>query len=141
MKSKKKTQKDYNNAFKQIMKQSIDDFVKNYPNKLIIFVGSLDNFAPIGMIYKIKADHKILLDVPLPEIMKRYYLRVCKTNAEITKTQSKDYWMNLSKGVYNIKSTKNIIEEYKKYMHWHKQNNYKNINDKNIIIKIKKLII
>ena len=83
--SGKKKMKEYNILWKQIMKKSINDFIKKHPNKIIIFTGSLDNFSRKGLLYKIKADHKFILDVSLPIIMKRYYLRIYKTEQKITK--------------------------------------------------------
>ena len=135
----KKTQKDYTFLWKKIIKKSIDDFVKNHSNKPIIFVGSLDNFAPNNLIYKIKADHKIVLDVPLNEIMKRYYLRIYKTEQSVTKKQSDDYWKKLSNGIYNISSSNDIIKDYTKYMIWHNKNDYVSLTDTKIIKKLKKI--
>jgi len=136
MKTDKKTQKDYTTLWKNIMKTSINEFVKKHSNKSIIFVGSLDNFAPIGLIYKIDADHKYVLDVPLHEIMKRYYLRIYKTDQKLTKKQSEDYWVKLSTDIYNISSSKDIIKNYKKYMKWHEKNNYISLKDDDILKKI-----
>ena len=82
--SGKKKMKEYNILWKQIMKKSINDFIKKHPNKIIIFTGSLDNFSRKGLLYKIKADHKFILDVSLPIIMKRYYLRIYQTEQKIT---------------------------------------------------------
>tara|TARA_B100000029_G_C17390437_1_gene893194 strand:- start:135 stop:719 length:585 start_codon:yes stop_codon:yes gene_type:complete len=135
-----KRQKDYTSLWRKIIKKSINDIVKKYPNKPIIFVGSLDNFAPNNLIYKIKAEHKIVLDVPLYEIMKRYYLRIYKTEQTITKKQSEEYWKNLSNGVYNISSSNDIIKNYGKYMKWHNKNDYIVLSDNEIIKKLKKWI-
>jgi len=141
MKTGKKTQKDYTSLWRKTIKKSIDDFVKKHSNKPIVFVGSLDNFAPINVIYKIKADHKIVLNVPLDEIMKRYYLRIYKTDQAITKKQSDDYWKNLSKNIYRISSSNDIIKNYSKYMKWHNKNNYISLTDTDIIKKLNKLIV
>ena len=140
MKTGKKTQKDYTSLWRKTIKKSIDDFVKKHSDKPIVFVGSLDNFAPKNVIYKIKADHKIVLDVPLYEIMKRYYLRIYKTEQAITKKQSDDYWKNLSNGVYNISSSNDIMKNYEKYMKWHNKNDYISLTDTKIIKKLKKWI-
>ena len=64
----KKTWKEHEILWNQTIKNKIEEFVKQHPNKVIVFVGSLDNFAPPNTIYKIKADYKYLLDVPLDKI-------------------------------------------------------------------------
>jgi phage-related tail protein len=102
-------------------------------------VGSLDNFAPSNKIYNIKADYKFLLDIPLDEMMKRYYLRIYLEEQSRTKEKSQDYWKKLSKGVYYINDTESIIKEHTKYNKWHRDNKYTFSNDQNIINKIKKI--
>ena len=140
MKTGKKTQKDYNTLWKKTIKESINKFIKIHTDKPIIFVGSLDNFAPIGANYSPPVDYKYILDVPLYEIMKRYYLRIYKTDKKLTKKQADDYWKKMSKDIYNISSSSDIIKNYKKYMQWHKKNNYKIMDSENIIKILKKIL-
>ena len=131
---------EYYSMWKIIMDKSINNFVESHRNNNIIFVGSLDNFAPPNRIFKIKADHKIVLDVSLPEIMKRYYHRIYLTDHKATKKQTDDYWKKISEGTYNIESSKNIIKNYAKYMLWHQNNNYRCMNDDDIIKYLKKIL-
>jgi len=131
---------EYSNTWKNIMENKINDFIKQYNNKIIIFVGSLDNFAPPNTIYKIKADYKIMFDVPLHEIMKRYYLRMYYTDQKMSKKEAHHYWINLSRGIYNISSSKEIIKNYNKYIQWHKNNGYEFMSDDEIVSMINKLL-
>ena len=140
MESGKKTQKDYNMLWKKTMKESINEFIREHDDKPIIFVGSLDNFGPKNTIYKINANYKFMLDVPLYEIMRRYYLRIYKTDQKLTKKQADDYWKKLSKNIYRISSSNDIIKDYKLYTEWHKKNDYKSLRDTEIIDKLKKIL-
>lgn len=119
--------KEYKSLWKKTMKAKINTVLEQHKDKIIVFVGSLDNFALPGSIYNIKADHKFLLDVPLDELMKRYYLRVAKEK------DNEDYWSKLSKGIYRISSSDNIIKNYAKYNKWHKKHNYSFLNWSKII--------
>lgn len=135
-----KTIHDYKILWKEIIKNKIEDFTLKYHKKIIIFVGSLDNFAPPNTIYNIDAEYKFLLDVPLDEVMKRYYLRIYLDNQSKSKTKSKEYWKKISEDIYHIASSDYIIKEYKKYNLWHKKNNYKFLSDIQIINQIKTII-
>lgn len=122
------------------MKKSIDEFVNKHRNKLIVFVGSLNNFSsPLG-IYNISADYKFVLDVPLYEIMRRYYLRICETEQKSTKIEADAYWKNLASGIYNIPGSKNFSKNYEKYMIWHEKYDYIAMTNENILKKLDKLI-
>ena len=134
---KLKKWKEYKILWKNTIKNKINEFISKYHNKIIVFVGSLDNFAPPNTIHNIKANYKFVLDVPLNELMKRYYLRIYITDQKLTKKDSDDYWKQLSKGIYHINSSKNIIKEYQKYNEWHNKNNYMFFDDKHIIDNIK----
>lgn len=136
----KKTDRDYKDLWKKTIKNKIDEFISEYNNKIIVFVGSLDNFAPPNTIYNINANYKFVLDVPLNELMKRYYLRISQMEQKSTKKQSENYWDNLSKGIYHITGSDNMIKEHKKYNEWHKKHNYIFLDDKDIINKINDII-
>jgi len=136
----KKTNKDYKDLWKKTIKNKIDDFISKYNNKIIVFVGSLDNFAPPNTIYNIMANFKFVLDVPLNELMKRYYLRISQMEQKRTKKESENYWNNLSKGIYHINGSDNMIKEHKKYNEWHKKHDYIFLDDKDIINKINDLL-
>jgi len=136
----KKTNKDYKDLWKKTIKNKIDDFISKYNNKIIVFVGSLDNFAPPNTIYNINANYKFVLDVPLDELMKRYYLRISKMEQKLTKKESENYWNNLSKGIYHITGSDDMIKALKKYNEWHKKYDYIFLNDNDIIDKINNII-
>lgn len=140
IKKKKATWTQYKKFWKETLDIKIEEFINKHRNKMIVFVGSLDNFGPPNTIYKIKADYKIMLDVSLPEIMKRYYLRIYLMEQKVTKKESNDYWNKLSKGIYHINGSDNMIKDYEKYTKWHKTNGYKSMSDVHIIDFIKKLI-
>ena len=137
-----KTPKDYKVLWRRTIKNKIDEFVSNNKNKIIIFVGSLDNFSWKGEIYDIHAEHKILLDIKLDELMKRYYLRLSKRDAKgnTNSYNSSNYWKNVSKGVYNIDGSEQIIKDSAKYNEWHRKHNYEFMNENEIIGYVKKII-
>lgn len=137
---KLKKWKEYKILWKNTIKNKINEFISEYHNKIIVFVGSLDNFAPPNTIYNIKGDYKFCLNVPLNELMKRYYLRIYFMEQKSTKKQSDDYWKKLSDGDYFINSSEGIIKDYEKYNSWHKKNNYIFLDDKGIINNIKDII-
>jgi len=132
--------KEYKILWKKTIKNKINSFISKYKNKIIVFVGSLDNFAPSNTIYNIKADYKFCLDVSLNELMKRYYLRIYYMEQKSTKEQSENYWNNLSKEIYHINGSDNMIKDHEKYNKWHKDNNYIFLNDRQIINEIKNII-
>jgi adenylate kinase family enzyme len=136
----KKTNKDYKDLWKKTIKNKIDKFISKYNTKIIVFVGSLDNFAPPNTIYNINANYKFVLDVPLNELMKRYYLRISQMEQKSTKKQSENYWNNLSKGIYHIQGSDDMIKDHKKYNEWHKKHDYIFLDDKDIIKKINDII-
>lgn len=136
---KRKTIGDYKIAWFNIIKKSIDEFIETHPNETIVFVGSLDNWAPPNTIYDIKCSYKFVLDIPLDELMKRYYTRICLENSKVSKA-SQDYWNKLSKGIYNISSSDEIISKHKKYNEWHEKHHYEFLSDKEIVKKIKEII-
>ncbi len=138
--NREKTLKDYKSLWKEIIKEKIDNFISRYQDKIIVFVGSLDNFAPSNTIYNIEANYKFLLDIPLDELLKRYYLRIYLTEQKRTKQSSNSYWKKLSSNTYYIMSSEEIIKDYARYNLWHKKNNYIFMTDKQIINNIKKII-
>lgn len=89
---------EYKALWKATMKAKIAEVVEAASNggrgdhRPVVFVGSLDNFAPAGaggpVIFKIKADHKFVLDVPLNTLMKRYYSRIYLEDQKRTKKAS-----------------------------------------------------
>lgn len=136
----KKTQKDYNTLWKKTIKESINEFIKTHTDKPIIFVGSLDNFAPTGANYSPPVDYKYIMDVPLDELMKRYYQRLYKQDQDLTKKQTDNYWKGVSKNIYYIASSSDTIKKYEKYMQWHKKNNYKKMDSENILKTLQKIL-
>ena len=136
----KKLSKEYKMLWKETIKNKIDDFISKYENKIIVFVGSLDNFAPPNTIYNINADYKFVLNVPLAELMKRYYLRIYLTEQKASKKSSLEYWKKLSQNVYNITGSNDIIKQHEKYNLWHERNNYEFLTDKQIIDKLNKIL-
>lgn len=134
------TWKEHRILWKNTIKNKIDEFIYKHPNKIIVFVGSLDNFAPPNTIYKINANYKYVLDMPLDELMKRYYLRIYLTEQKVSKKISQDYWKKLSQNTYHIMGSEEIKKQHTKYNLWHTQNNYEFLNDKKIINNIKKIV-
>lgn len=135
-----KKSKEYKILWEKTIENKINILTSKYKNKIIVFVGSLDNFAPPNTIYNIKADYKFILNVPLNELLKRYYLRIYFMDQKITKEKSINYWKKLSKGVYRIHGSEDIIKDYEEYNEWHKKNNYIFLTDYKIIDKINNII-
>ncbi len=126
--------------WKATLKRKIEEFIAHHPNKVIVFVGSLDNFAPPNTIYPIDADYKFVLDVPLDQLMMRYFFRIYLGDKEVTAKQREDYWKKLAKGIYNIRGSDEIIRDHKKYEAWHKKHGYTFKTDEEIIRFVGKLI-
>ena len=123
---------EYKKIWKEILHNKIEEFIIKNKDKIIVFTGILDNFSPDGTIYEIEADHKFMLDVPVNEILKRYYTRLCKND--------QDYWNKVATQDYNINSSKEIINSNQKDIKWHIEHGYLLKNDKEIINKIDKII-
>lgn len=134
--NEEKKWKEYKILWKKIIKNKINEIISKYQNKTIVFIGSLDNLAPPNTIYKINADYKFLLDIPLNELIKRYYLKIYYMEQKSTKIQSDNYWINLSQGINHISSSDDLIKEHKKYNDWHKKHKYIFLDDNSIIDKI-----
>ncbi len=129
----------YKTAWRRIMKRAINAVIAKHPNKNIIFVGSLTNFAPRNTIYPIHADYKFLLTVPLNTLTRRYFLRIAEEENTRTKQQSINYWNKIASGEYSIASSEYIINNYDGYNSWHKSHGYIAADDKTIISSIKKI--
>ena len=140
--AKTKTPKDYKVLWRQIIINKINEIILNHKDKIIIFVGSLDNFSWKGEIYDIHIKHKILLDIKLDELMKRYYLRLSDRDAkgDTNDYNSSNYWKNVANGTYNIYGSEQIIKDHAKYNKWHKKHNYKFMNEIEIKGYVKKLL-
>ncbi len=142
---KEKKWAEYKALWKATMKAKIAEVVEVAGNRPVVFVGSLDNFAPpVGgglVIFKIKADYKFLLNVPLAVLMKRYYSRVYLEDHRRTKKASADYWAKLADGAYQIASSESIIKDHVGYNMWHERNGYKFLDDKAIMRVLSKVLI
>jgi adenylate kinase family enzyme len=123
--------KEYRILWKATLESKISEFVAAHPNRIIVFVGSLDNFS-WSTPYNIKANYKFMLDVPMNELMKRYYLR-------ISHKPSKEYWDKLAKGTYRISGSEDIIKSSASYNKWHREHGYSAMTDMQIIKAIKKI--
>lgn len=139
---KTKSPKDYKVLWRQTIKNKIDEFISKNKNKIIIFVGSLDNFSWKGEIYDMHIKHKILLDIDLDELMKRYYLRLSlrDSKGDTDDYNSANYWKNVANGTYDIYGSEQIIKDYAKYNEWHKKHNYVFMDEMKIIEYVKKLL-
>lgn len=135
-----KTLADYRALWKSILAQKIAAFVAHHPNKIIVFVGSLDNWAPANSIYKIAADYLFVLDVPLDELMKRYYRRLYLEDERRTAVKSREYWLNLADGTYFVSSSAEIIKNHQKYNDWHKRNHYVFLSDDQIMNRLTTIV-
>ena len=128
----KKTISNYKNAWLEIIADQIDNFISQYNNQVIILVGSLDNFAPPGLIFNVAADYKFMLDIPIQELLARYYGRLSEQNEK--------YWQQVSKLNYTILGSEELIKQYKKYNEWHKKKGYKFLSDLEIMKQIDKIM-
>ena len=137
----------YKKTWRDILKQKIINFIDDNKDKsAIVFVGSLDNWAPTNTIYDPGTiiTHKILLNTDLKELLKRYYLRIYLTEQKLLsegkEALCKDYWRKLSEGKYHIKGSDEILTEHKKYNTWHHKHSYKLMTDKAILAAIKRML-
>ena len=79
--------------------------------------------------------HKFFLDVSAVELIKRYYLRVCKTGHNAPKI----YWNCLANDKCYVMSSQQIIKNMKYDRDWHIKHGYKLATDKHIIQFIESL--
>jgi adenylate kinase family enzyme len=134
--------KEYKKQWKFIIKTKIDEYINKYPNKTIIFTGLLNNWAIDDEPYKMHIQcYKYFINIPLVEILKRYYLRIYLTEQSVTKKQSEWYWNCLAKGECSVRSSEQISKNYEYDLKWHKKNGYKIETPKKIMHDISKLII
>lgn len=111
----------------------INEFKLTNRDKTIVFTGSLDNFSADDTIYKIEANYKFMLNIPVDELMKRYYCRACKK-------ESDEYWTQVVNGDLAIWSSKEIVGNYNFYTNWHRKNGYILLTDEQIIDRLKHII-
>jgi hypothetical protein len=90
-------------------------------------------------IHDIDADYKFVMDVPLNELMRRYYLRIYLTDQKSTKKQSADYWNKLARGDYNVTGSAGILKDHSKYNKWHRAHNYVFLDAAHIIDRVKRI--
>jgi adenylate kinase family enzyme len=134
------TIEEYKQVWEHILDVKIKKFIDEHPNKIIIFTGILDNFSPDGTIYPLKADVNFMIDLPLHELLKRYYFRICVDDKKRTRIKSNDYWNKVAQKIYRIDSSQDIIDSNQRYIKWHTENGYKFANSKEIIAEIKNII-
>lgn len=130
----KDTWAHYQRIWKRILTLQMQSFVDKHPNQTIVFIGSLDNFGPPDVIFNPKADMKWVLDVPLPELMRRYYTRICSQHHNV------EYWQNLSLSQDSTMSSTDIIREQAKYNAWHNQHGYIFLSDKQILSRLNEFV-
>ena len=116
----------------KILDIEFSKFISKNKNKIIVFTGILDNFSPDDTIYELEAEYKFMLNVPLHEILRRYYSRLC--------SEPVDFWNKVTERVYNIDSSREKIDSYWKHIEWHVSHGYSLMSDEEIIIKIGLLI-
>lgn len=121
---KNSTLNQYKKKWENTLRDAINKFVNQHKNKIIVFVGSLDNFAPPDTIYRIHANYKFLLNTPLNEILKRYYTRICLQDSKSSEKESHNYWKKVSNNVYRISSSESMVNNYDEYIKWHNDNGY-----------------
>ena len=131
---------EYMKIWKGILGREIDKFITKNKNKIIVFTGILNNFSPDDTIYEIEADYKFMLNVDIYILLKRYYMRLCNDEKQRAKEDSQDYWNKVSTQVYNINSSKEMINSNQKDIKWHKEHGYLLKNDKEIINEIGKIL-
>lgn len=128
--------KDYddNKKWHSEMKKIIDKFISENKGKIIIFVGILINRLPYGAIpYKLNADYKFFIDLPLNILLQRYYARECKI-------KDKQYWKDLAENYFLVNSSREIIDLYDFEIDWHKKQGYKVLSFDKIFNEVAKII-
>lgn len=137
--AKTKNKKEYVKVWRKIIRDKIDKIIEENSNKLIIFVGLLNNWAWDNTPYNLHIPcEKFFLDVPLSEIIKRYYLRISQTEQEVSEKQSKWYWNCVANAECHIRGSEQIIKNYNFDVEWHAKHGYKMMSDKKIIFNLSK---
>ncbi len=132
-----KQPKKYKAEWKRILGEKVSFYRNKYPNKLLVFTGLLNNWGLDDEPYEIEIPcDKYFLNVPLPEILKRYYLRICETEKKVSKAQSDWYWNCLAKGKCHVRSSEQIMKNYDYDIKWHKSHGYKILSADAIMLKV-----
>lgn len=131
---------EYQKEWNRILTEEISKFTSKHSNKIIIFTGILNNFSDDGTIYELTADYKFYIDIPLWEVLKRYYTRICKDESTRSISESKNYWNLFSHEKFSISSSGDIIKNYNDDLKWHVDHGYLVLNDKRILSRVKDIV-
>ena len=96
---------------------------------LLVFVGLLDHFGPPDNSYHFfrQATARYFLDVPLPQLLKQFYVRIGqdeKRRADASEKSSDEYWEGVAEGKYTIPGAKDIVKNNAADVKWHKAHKY-----------------
>ncbi len=131
----------YVRTWKDIIRRKIDDIIERYPNKVIIFVELLNNWGLTSTPYILHIPcKKFFLDVPTPEILRRYYLRIYKTEQSVPRKHATWYWKCVAESRCFIAGSHQIIKNCEADRKWHIEHGYKAMSDAKIIAAVGGLI-
>jgi len=132
--NRKEVEAEYNKKWRDILTEKIKDSFDETKAPIVILVGSLDNFSLNGKLFWPQVDYKFLLKVELPELLRRYYTRLCEKNLPV------NFWKNVAKTNYSITGSEEIVKSVQKYNSLHIQHKYQYKTDVEILAAITQLV-
>lgn len=115
------TSKEYMDELKSIKDRKIEEFIKENPNKHIVFVGLMDHFG-LKPFYDMKrAGVKIFIDIEDSDLLRQYYTRFGTLPSEV----GNSLWEDVANGKDYIMSSSEKMKENDDIWLEHKQHNYR----------------
>lgn len=137
---KKEDKTQYNKVWREILVKKFQEVLEKSSASVIVFVGSLDNFSLGGKLFWPKVDHKLLLNVELPELLQRYYTRIGTEEEKRPAIQSKEFWKHVAAVNYNILGSEEIVKSIETYNQKHTKHGYAKKTNSEILAFFKKII-
>ena len=131
-KRKELNKEEYIEFYKDLFVKEIENVSKKYKDKIVVYVGLLDNMSYYGVFAEWNFDYKLYLDVPMNILLKRYYNRLSEFDDS--------YWDKVETGDRNVESSEELIRESKISKKDHISMGYKMLDYNNLIEKVKKII-
>jgi hypothetical protein len=128
------SKEEYTKIWEQILQKSIHEFIhEEHPTESICFVGLLDNFAADGVApFRLKCvDFPFFLQVPTPELLRRYYTRASKGDD--------DYFEKLASNTYSLDSSRQYVNRVNDLEKWAEKEHYVTMSENEILNKCRVL--
>ena len=128
------SKEEYTKIWEAMLQKCIHDFVhRDHPRESICFVGLLDNFAPNGVDpFRLDCvDFPFFLQVPTPELLRRYYTRASNADQE--------YFEKLASKTYYLDSSNEYVDRVAHLEIWSEKEHYMKMSSGEILERCKAL--